>query len=113
MAEIYEDKNNILKYPPVTDYSFDLQLLTYYFSRAYRHHCKSCVNRYMFSYDNDFFAIMPIRSQYRILGRVDMFAPVKRSKYFDTFYEGSFDDCLARFNGMLRTYGLYLSDSCT
>lgn len=108
--EVYEDKNNILKYPPVTDYSIDLRLLTYYFSRSYRNHCTSCVNRYLFSYDNDFFAIMPIRSRFRIIGRVDMFSPISRSKYFDTFFLGSFDDCLKQYNNMVRTYGLYLSD---
>ena len=104
--EVYEDNNAIMSYPSVTDYSIDLKQVIYYFSRAYRNHCSSCVNRYLFSWDNDFLCIMPIRSQYRVIGRCDRFQPLKRTKYFDVFFLGSLDECISRMSDLVRGYVL-------
>lgn len=102
--EVYEDSNNILSYPPVSDYSFEMRQLIHYFSRAYRNHCTNCVNRYLFSYGNDFACITPIRSRYRVIGRIDNFKYVKRSKYFDTFFVGSFEECVHFFRNLISSY---------
>lgn len=106
--EVYEDKNAIMSYPGVSDYSFDMRQLVYYFSRSYRNHCTSCVNRYIFSYKNDVIFISPIRSLYRVCGRTDIFKPIKQTKYFDTYFQGSFDDCVNKFNELVRSYVLLL-----
>lgn len=108
--EAYETTDTpLMTYPPITDNSLDMRKLVYYFSRSYRNHCTSCVNRYIFSYGNDIIFISPIRSLFRVCGRSEYFKYIKRSKHFDTYYQGTFDDCLKVFNNMVRTYGLYLS----
>lgn len=106
--EVYEPPENILSYPPVSDYSLEMRQLIYYFSRSYRNHCTNCVNRYLFSFGNDFVCITPIRSRFRVIGRIDNFKFVKRSKYFDTFFVGSFDDCLKFYKDILSSYIMLL-----
>lgn len=107
--EAYETTDSpIMSYPPISDYSFDRDKLIYYFSRAYRNHCTSCVNRYIFSYKNDVIFISPIRSLYRVCGRTDNFKFIKRSKHFDTYFEGTFEECVNKFNDMLRAYVMLL-----
>lgn len=88
----------ILGYPPVSDNSIDLQQIVYFFGRRYRHHATSSVNRYLYSIDNDFVTIIPVRSNFRVIGRVDIDFPIiKRTIDYDVFFYGSFDRCVEVF----------------
>lgn len=102
--EAYEDSTAIMSFPACSDYSLDMRQLIYYFSRSYRNHCTSPVNRYLFSFDNDVIFITPIRSLYRVIGRSEKFNFIKRSKYFDTFFCGSLQDCINKFKEMVHYY---------
>lgn len=106
--EAYEDTNAIMTFPECTDYTLDNRQLIHYFSRSYRHHCTSPVNRFLFSYDNDVIFITPIKSLYRIAGRSEKFKTIKQSKYFDTFFEGSYQECVDKFKDMIKSYFLIL-----
>lgn len=104
--EAYETEPTLLTYPPVTDNSLEMRQMVHYFSRAYRNHCSAVCNRYLFSWDNDFLTIVPIRTQYRVIGRTDKFAPVKTAKYFDTYFTGSLEECICRMQDMVSHYVL-------
>lgn len=107
MAEIYEiSENPILNYPEPTDYTITTDQIVRFFGRSHRHFCSSTVNKYLFSWDNDFFTIQPIRSQYRVIGRCDTIQPLKRLKDFDVFYVGTFEACRDRYHEIISSYVL-------
>lgn len=108
--EIYEPDGQIMSYPVVTDYSMDLRQIVHYFGRSYRNHCTSCVNRYLFSIGNDFVCIVPIRTQFRVIGRCDSLRYIKRCRDYDVYYVGSFEDCRSKFLSIVSDV-LHFADS--
>lgn len=108
MSEVYQpDDNPLLTYPPVSDYSLDIKQLIHFFGRRFRNHCTSVVNRYLFSWDNDFLFIMPLRSKYRLLGRVSVeFAYIKRCVDYDVFCVGTLQECIDTMQDCIRKYTL-------
>lgn len=108
MAEIYQpDDDPLLTYPPVSDYSFDLDQLIHFFGRSFRHHCSSVVNRYLFSWDNDFLCIMPLRSKFRVIGRVSVdITYIKRCVDYDVFFVGSLQECIDKMRECIAKYTL-------
>lgn len=105
MPEIYDPDETLLTFPEVTDNSVDIPILVRYFGRRYRHHASSVSNRYLFSYDNDFLTIMPLRSRYRVLGRVSVnFEPVSRHIDYDVYCVDTLERCINVFNAIISQY---------
>lgn len=97
MAEVYMQRDTVLDaYPDPTDYSLEPRRFAQLFARQYRHHCTNTINRYLWSYDNDFLGIWRTGSRYRVIGRVSLsdINVVKCQMDYDVYYESNdFDAC--------------------
>lgn len=103
MSEVYLPEN--VEYPQPMDCSLDLQQIVGLFGRRARMFCKSSANKYLFSYLNDWCVIVPIRSNYRIIGQLPSdFKSVKSTINFDVYFVGSLVDCKEQFLKICRVY---------
>lgn len=91
-------------FPTTDDYTLDVDKLVCYFGLKHRAYLKHPTNKYLFSFCNDWFTISPIRKEYRIIGRVHSFTPIKRTIDFDVFFQGSKVACIEMYTSYLRTY---------
>lgn len=108
-------------YPVSNDWSFDTRSLLYFFSPKYKSfQLKNVSNKYLFSYNNDFFCVQKIRSKYRVIGRfvsdfdfISFCPNYVLGTDFDTFLVSDFDSCVALFGKLVLSYvtnGLFTSD---
>lgn len=100
------------KYPVSNDNTFDTKHVVYFFSPKYKtFQVKNVVNKYLFSYSDDFICIQKIRSKYRVIGRfvsdfdyISVCPGFVRGTDFDVFVTSDFDSCRCVFNRLLHDY---------
>lgn len=106
-------------YPVSNDWSLDTQRLVYFFSPKYKtFQVKNIVNKYLFSYSEDFVCIQRVRSKYRVIGRfvssfdfLSICPNFVQGTDFDVFVTSDFDSCRCVFNRLVVDYVNGLSSS--
>lgn len=108
------------KYPVSNDNSFDLRHLLAFFSAKYKSFMlKDVCNKYLFSFDKDWFCVQRYCSKYRVIGRfvsdfmIDTICPNRQVKTdFDIYFVGDFNSCVTYFLSLVTSYVVCESNIC-
>lgn len=101
IMEIYTPNDKDVQTLETADYTISLSSYLKFFARRWRPYLKSCLNKYVWSYDNYWLGIMPIRTKYRVFGQIDK-PYIKRLDLYDVYFIGDLQECIDKWVALVR-----------